>query len=139
MHAVHAGSISVEGVGVKHSFVRFAVVVFVLSALLVTGCTKYDAIAEESAQETFEQRGLAGEVESSSHKDKVDPVGDGEPTNHQRLAMWMLSQAGHDSDLSSYDRVDLVDLKLTNGEVITTVVIDEGDLVVFPQNVEATK
>ena len=115
------------------------VVLLLATAIVLAGCTNYEAIAEESAQETFEQRGLSGEVESSFHKDKVDPVGDGEPDNHQMMAMVILSQAGHDSDLSSYDRVDLVDLKLTNGEVITTVVIDEGDLVVFPQNVEATK
>jgi len=102
----------------------------------LAGCTNYEKLATDAATGHFEQRGFQGEVENSE-AEHIKAATDGEPTNHEVMSMFILSQAGYDSDLSSYDRVDLVTMTLADGSEVKAVVLDEGDNVVFPQSVES--
>ncbi|MDA3937041.1 MAG: hypothetical protein PF636_09375 [Actinomycetota bacterium] len=105
---------------------------------ILSGCTNYERLATDAATGQFEQKGFAGEIDDS-RADKIPTSVEGEPDNHEMMTMVMLQQAGYDSDLSTYDRVDLVTLTLKDGSEIKVVVLNEGLDVVFPQNLESAK
>ncbi len=119
------------------TFFRLSLV-FVLclgAAGVLSGCARYEENAKEAAESHFEQRGFPGSVKESD-VDNIKPSTDGEPSNHEMMAMFMLQQAGWESDLSTYERVDLVTMTLEDGSEVKAVVLDEGSNVVFPQSME---
>ena len=103
---------------------------------LMSGCTTHEARATGAAEEQFEDNEFSGEVESSESQ-HVTASTDGEPTNHERMAMVILQRSGHDSDLSTYDRVDLVTMTMADGSEVMAVVLDGDADVVFPKNMES--
>lgn len=110
-------------------------ITIVVAAFVLGGCETAENRSEDAAEKRFESAGFDGVVRDSDAQKITASDADEEPSNHEMMAMFMLSQAGYDSNLSTYERVDLVTLTLEDGSEVKAVVVNEGDNVVFPQNV----
>ena len=111
----------------------------ILAALLIVsialvGCTSSDHKAGWSARE--EVGGIWG-VGEQGVKSDLKEVDEGMSESHRMMAIMILSGAGEDSDLDSYERVYLVDVTTDDGANTATVVVVEdesgGQRTIVPQ------
>lgn len=93
---------------------------------LATACGVATENSAKAAEEEYAARGYGGEVSAKAQQVKAPGAND-EPSTHEMMAMFILSQSGLDSDLSTYKRVDLVTMTKDDGTEFKAVVIDEND------------
>lgn len=101
---------------------RSVILAFAIASLVLVGCTSSDHKAGWKAREEVGAIWGVGEQGVGSDLKRVD---DGMSESHRMMAIMILSGAGENSDLDSYEDVYLVDVKTKDGSNAATVVVVE--------------
>lgn len=122
----------------KIQIVYLLVLLLIIAPLLV-GCTSNTNLATKSASDSLEELGIndysvkEGDAQEITTKDSE---------SHQMIAKMRLLQYDMSPNLDDYLNVYLVDMKNEDGDIITVVVIDDNDgemKSLLPENVKGTK
>ncbi len=103
--------------------VRSVIFALAIASLLLVGCTSSDHKAGWKAREEVGAIWGVGEQGVDSDLKRVD---EGMSESHRMMAIMILSGAGENSDLESYEDVYLVDVKTNDGSNTATVVVVEN-------------
>jgi hypothetical protein len=102
--------------------VRSVILALAIASLVLVGCTSADHKAGWNAREEVGAIWGVGEQGVDSDLKRVD---EDMSESHRMMAIMILSNAGENSDLDSYEDVFLVDVKTTDGSNTATVVVVE--------------
>jgi hypothetical protein len=111
--------------------------VLVIASLILVGCTSSDHKAEWKARGEVGNIWGVGEQGVKSDLKRVDS---GMSESHRMMAIMILSEAGENTDLESYEDVYLVDVATDDGSNTATVVVVEdkngSQKTIVPQTVK---
>ncbi len=102
--------------------VRSVILALAIASLVLLGCTSADHKAGWNAREEVGAIWGVGEQGVDSDLKRVD---EDMSESHRMMAIMILSNAGENSDLDSYEDVFLVDVKTNDGSNTATVVVVE--------------
>jgi hypothetical protein len=102
--------------------VRSVILALAIASLVLVGCTSADHKAGWNAREEVGAIWGVGEQGVDSDLKRVD---EDMSESHRMMAIMILSNAGENSDLDSYEDVFLVDVKTNDGSNTATVVVVE--------------
>lgn len=102
--------------------VRSVILALAIASLVLVGCTSADHKAGWNAREEVGAIWGGGEQGVDSDLKRVD---EDMSESHRMMAIMILSNAGENSDLDSYEDVFLVDVKTNDGSNTATVVVVE--------------
>lgn len=103
--------------------VRSVILSLAIASLMLVGCTSSDHKAGWNAREEVGAIWGVGEQGVDSDLKRVD---DSMSESHRMMAIMILTGAGENSDLDSYEDVYLVDVKTNDGSNTATVVVVEN-------------
>lgn len=102
--------------------VRSVILALAIASFVLVGCTSADHKAGWNAREEVGAIWGVGEQGVDSDLKRVD---EDMSESHRMMAIMILSNAGENSDLDSYEDVFLVDVKTNDGSNTATVVVVE--------------
>jgi len=104
--------------------VRSVILALAIASLVLVGCTSADHKSGWNAREEVGAIWGVGEQDVDSDFKRVD---EDMSESHRMMAIMILSNAGENSDLDSYEDVFLVDVKTNDGSNTATVVVVEDE------------